>query len=434
MSKKIYISFLGTNDYLNCNYVCPGKEKVDNIKYIQEAVISQYCKDFDKFIFFLTEESIEKNWHDNGHKDKLNQVIENKGLYSRLQKLGLKGEIKTVQIKEGFNNNEIWEIFNKIYNEIDEDAKIVFDITHAFRFLPMLGMVLINYLKTLKNASILGIYYGAFEALGPGYEIKRINIEDRNVDVLDLTNFSLLQDWTIAANALTEFGDIGKLVDLAKSQISPILKETKGKDEDAQNMRHFITPLKSIFEQIATCRGKNIYNNDDYDKVNESLEKLKREMIPPMTPLIEKLEERLSILNSNYEIMNGFRVIKWCIDYNWIQQGYTILFETVISYILKCNSLDYNIQENRDIASRCFKIFNDDIPENEWFGINAENKIITRDILNSEEIKLLGKYMATLQSHRNDINHCGFRDSPIKSSKIKENLENIYCEILSKVV
>ena len=50
MGRKVFMSFLGTNDYLDCNYYDESnpKLKVNNVRFIQEALIKLYCKDFGK--------------------------------------------------------------------------------------------------------------------------------------------------------------------------------------------------------------------------------------------------------------------------------------------------------------------------------------------------------------------------------------------------
>jgi len=64
------------------------------------------------------------------------------------------------EIPDGKDTDEIWEIFDIIYNALEEDDNIYIDITHSFRYLPMLLLVLLNYAKYLKNIKIKQITYG----------------------------------------------------------------------------------------------------------------------------------------------------------------------------------------------------------------------------------------------------------------------------------
>src|SRR5690606_16601888 len=112
----------------------------------------------------------------------------NMGLHTRLQELKangkLKAGIKTEDIPEGFSSEEIWSIFQKIVDNVHTGDIIYLDITHAFRSIPMLGMVLLNYLKALHRIEVKAIYYGAFEKLGFAGQVQKMEIEERNAPIL----------------------------------------------------------------------------------------------------------------------------------------------------------------------------------------------------------------------------------------------------------
>ena len=143
--RKIYIAFLGIAPYLNCNYVY-NDTKVDNVKYIQEAMIKLLCKDFsesDKYIFFLTKDAEKENWNDKS---------ENKGLANTLNEFIPKDNIiKISNFPEGKNENEIWKMFELIYEQINDNDEILVDITHSFRYIPMLMLLILNYAEYMKN-------------------------------------------------------------------------------------------------------------------------------------------------------------------------------------------------------------------------------------------------------------------------------------------
>ncbi|WPX08776.1 TIGR02221 family CRISPR-associated protein [Anaerocellum danielii] len=105
----------------------------------------------------------------------------------------IKFDIEAVTIPRGFNDSEIWQIFDIVTSHIDESDQILFDITHGYRYLPMLEIVMLNFLKTVKNIEILGIYYSIFETK----EVKK--------PILNLTPFIDLLDLSIGINAFLTF-------------------------------------------------------------------------------------------------------------------------------------------------------------------------------------------------------------------------------------
>ena len=70
MSRKVFISFLGTNNYIRTHYIINGKISKP-VRFIQEALIDEFCNDWDENdrIFILhTQESLNRNWIDKGQK------------------------------------------------------------------------------------------------------------------------------------------------------------------------------------------------------------------------------------------------------------------------------------------------------------------------------------------------------------------------------
>ena len=88
------------------------------------------------------------------------------GLEKCLSEIKLPCPVTRVEIPEGKSEAEIWEIFNIVFGSLEREDEVVFDITHAFRSIPMLAIVILNYAKMMKKVTLSGIYYGAFEVLG----------------------------------------------------------------------------------------------------------------------------------------------------------------------------------------------------------------------------------------------------------------------------
>ncbi|HIC96177.1 TPA: TIGR02221 family CRISPR-associated protein [Candidatus Bipolaricaulota bacterium] len=135
------------------------------------------------------------DWLDNGHKDRGGNVILCEGLGTRLALINISARVKEVRIPSGKNEQEIWDIFSTIVNEIEEKDELYLDITHAFRSLPLLATVIINYLKVMKNIQVRAISYGAMEAVGDIWTVKQIDIEQRDIPVFNLLPFDQLLDF-----------------------------------------------------------------------------------------------------------------------------------------------------------------------------------------------------------------------------------------------
>ncbi len=429
---RVFISFLGTSDYVPCNYYTDEGDKIENVRFVQEAVASIYCKNWteeDRILIFTTKDAETNNWKEDGHpKREFEKEIAPEGLFKRLVNLNKKSQIINIPIKEGFSEEEITEIFNTVYEYINEDDEIIFDITHALRSIPMLAIVILNYAKVLKNIRISRIHYGPFEKLGRPEKVKKMPVEDRNVPILDLSTFDRLLDWSFGVERFVSSGDASKLSFLMQEKVKPILTSTEGQDENAQNIKRLGKGLEDFSNTIATCRGKEISrqalrNKENISEYNES------GLIPAFEKLFHKVDEHFSPFIGE-SISDGIEASKWCRKHNYIQQGLTILQETAATYLVKIgegNELDKN---DRLI---CSNIIGEVLKELTKPQKNQrENEIISNSRISKDQLsEFLRKnsdfvfMVRDLGKIRNDINHAGYNEAPCSASKFKSELERL---------
>ncbi len=429
MPRNVFLSFLGTNDYLPCTYFASdGFEKPD-VRFVQEALVAWNCPKWDqtdRVFIFITDEAKKKNWLDDGQVDHKNQPQSRKGLLGCLQELGIQAQIKPVPIPDGKSEKEIWDIFQQVYSVLEPEDRVVLDITHALRSLPMLAIVLMNYAKTLKRITLTGIHYGAFETLGSIREVTQIPLEKRRVPIFDLTPFDTLMDWSTGVDRFLSAGDATVISQLAKKSVYPVLRESKGKNQDAKSIQTLANAIQDFTQALSTCRGRNISQNADNLKSAASA-CLKTEPFPPFQPIIHTIHEKISPFSDN-EFWNGVCAAEWCLRHNMIQQGYTILLETLVSYAANLVDIEEDkpeILKLRELASSGMFIAQQGIPESDWKNAAQEHIHLTRKMITEYRKKpeLINLY-AGLLVYRNDLNHAGISQSPISAEKLIKQLQS----------
>lgn len=419
MAKK-FLSCLGINDYKEEVYefsqVESGRYRT---KFVQEALINTACKDWqegDKAIIFLTDLARKENWN--------NEEDETRRLES-ISKENWHIETIPISIPEGKSEKEIWDIFDIIIDQIDEDDEIIFDITHGLRSIPMVALVIINYAKAVKNAKILGIYYGAWEAKN----------KDNIVPIFDLTPLDQMLEWSQAVNTFLRYGNSGHLRDLSNDILRPKLPT----EQWARDTRDLIDKLNDFTMGLYTCRGMAVKGSKASKKsiavaskeVEEKVQKLKEDEIQlkPLMPLICKIEDSIDGFDEKDSLRTGVSTIKWCIDNNLIQQGYTALDETMKSYICVKFNLDPTDYNNReDIVQTALKVRGLDIPEDKW-RVKDKYKAQVKEIaysLDEDLIKLSNK----ITDKRNDINHFGFNENVVASDDFVRDIKEYYDEFV----
>ncbi len=429
MGRKVFISVLGTGLYGKCRYTreVDGFESNDTC-FIQSATM-QYLRvndwsEDDLGLFLLTDSARKENWNKSitqRYDSKAKQYVEYEGLESLIGKAHLPIAIKDLSIPDGNTEKEIWEIFTSTFNELCDGDELYFDVTHAFRFLPMLILVLCDYAKFLKNVTIKSITYGNYEAR---------NKENNKAPIIDLLSLSQLQDWTFAAGQYLDNGSVNRLVSLCEQEFKPILKETKGGDEAAQKLRAFATKLSDVVEERKACRGMDIIKSSSFRGLKQSAENLEQTFIDAFNPIFEKIKTSLVSFDENENVRNGFSAAVWCYDNGLFQQSATILQEFVVSFFCLRHEIRIDDEDNREIINKAFNIKFKSISENGW-EIADEKREKLKEVLSDElfDNKTLVDGFNNLTEVRNDFNHSGMRSrrKPMTPQDIKKNIKKCIC-------
>lgn len=98
-------------------------------------------------------------------------------------------------------------ILAEIADTLSGNERVVLDVTHAFRHLPMLALVAARYLKHVRHVEVTDIYYGALEMTPPGGE----------TPVLRLGGMLAMLDWVDALATYEKDGDYGPFAALLEA-------------------------------------------------------------------------------------------------------------------------------------------------------------------------------------------------------------------------
>ena len=419
-----FISLLGTNRYIPCNYYF-GEHKANDCCYIQEALVQILAKNDivpDKITIFTTEDAYNKNWIANAYSDT------RPGLNEELADISKKFHIpvENVMIPEGHNEEELWEIFNSILNELEEEDEIILDITHSFRYLPMLTFIVINYARIVKNCSLKAIYYGAFDILGPAYKVKKLPIEERNAPIFDLTSFINLFDWTIAIDRYLATGDASLVKDLTILETKKINEKIGRKVSesnldksilfrDPNALRDLSKSMNNFSNAVATCRGPNltVAISSLKESIHTVVENAAHERIKPLSPIMEMVKKRFDNFSTTDDYTNVIETAKWCHENRMYQQGFTILLEGLINYVCEKWGLDKFDKNNRNKVTSYAR-------DVERKNVEVDHEILGLNKQNAEDLFMLIYNIGTI---RNDINHAGWRENPAKHTVFNNNLK-----------
>ena len=419
MAKK-FIAVLGAGKYKECIYTWDNKSF--KTEYIQEAIAHIFCSDWgkeDKIIIFTTKESAGLHWNaENTLKDRLDK----------------KFNATNRMIPFGSNSDEQWELFDTIFNSLEEGDEVIVDITQSFRTIPMFLIIILNYAKLLKKIKVKGIYYGAFAA---NNDCDKNKI--KKAPIFDLTLYDLIMDFTNGINTFINTGNSNILMN--------IYNEINLEDEEKKKyemLSKTISSLNDFSNAIMTCRGNINFLGEQncsqksilaaHNEFKKNIEEYKKEesdnLAMALNPLLKKVSDDTINFESKDPVQVGIATVESCIKSGLVQQGITALDETMKVLLCVKFNLDYTEYNNRKLVKdllmvekyKHYKIYN----KTEKDQINKLILGMGKNKIPQEFIKL-SKNLGKL---RNDINHFGLNKKAKKSDQIKEELKNHFDEFI----
>lgn len=412
--RKVFISFLGTGLYREAVYEFAGKRPAPT-RFVQEALVWHLCRDWcaeDQVIVFCTEEAKEANWvdkekkgeHVQGLKTTLHRLKEAEGLQVHIQ--------ETISIPEGFNETQVWEIFNKVYEVLEEGDEIYFDMTHSFRAIPLFATVLFNFAKVMKRTTLRGVYYGAFEALGPAYKLDENypNPIDRVCPIVDLSQVVALQQYTAVAHELEKYGRIKGLNEL--------LRDTKKRPELA-SLNNLNSKLTKFEKYLQTNNLKDLANGNNYLEQHKLVKKNSKKADLPIQLILDHLWSNLEQCGFSLDDTSGNQnieaTIRWVDNHDMLLQAYTLGQEYLISRLVDIyGEMIPNFQERkikdeevrrRQYISAICAMDQSDVEKENFRGALGSNLQATKAILSDRYMGKIRLYFNQITQYRNEINH-----------------------------
>lgn len=433
MARKVFISVLGTGFYGKCVYFKDDFKSTET-RFIQRATLEMLTRDeswnaeTDKGFILLTEKArtanwlIENNYRLNYQNNKAKPDKEPYTcLHDELIEAQLPLEITPVDISDGKDEKEMWEIFENVFHLLEEGDELYFDLTHGFRYLPMLVLVLGNYAKFLRNVSVQSLTYGNYEAAG-GSENPKL------APFVDITPLSVLQDWTNASSDFLRHGDASRLKGLCMKELKPILRETRGADVTAQSFRHLAETLSSFADNLRFCRGLSIYSGEDVVKLRESLKGVEDRYLKALIPLLDNVASSVKGFTSD-NVVNLLRASELCLRYGNYQASVTLMQEGMVSFFCVRHGIPIEKDKLRELVGRAITkkllYFNEKLQEyraqpdstlEQKIDEICDDELLTREFVNE---------YSNLGNVRNDMNHAGMRSvrTPLTVRKLQSNIE-----------
>ena len=331
------------------------------------------------------------------------------------------------ELPESGTEEDYWRIFQIIADATSREETLWLDITHSFRYLPLLAYSVLDHLQVVRGNPVGAIYYAAAEVLGKP-DTWPDAIAERVVPVRDLTPFLSIQRWTSALRDFREKGDARELRTLADAQSLPLRKATRGRDPRANALQRLGKELEAWSEQVRNCRGPEIHDSSIGSRLEEFSALIDSDLAPALRPELDLLRQTFSSVTEP-QLSNVFFAAEWAADKGLFQQAWTLLLEGLISFfsaqwqtqLEECFPDQTVLQRNW--VAQLLAVTADGTPRSSWKPPLADTAKLAEELQAAIPAGVSQIYR-NIAAARNDLNHAGMVANPAASSRLDRNLRS----------
>ncbi len=332
--------------------------------------------------------------------------------------------IQKIPIPTGRDDEEMWGIFDKVIESIEEGEEVTFDITHGLRSIPFLAFLFAAYLKSAKGVTIRSILYGALD-------LQKEN--DGVAPVLDLSRFASMLDWINASEFFVQTGNAQPLAQLLE------MREDQKQKDAAKTLREVSLAASlcqpfTLGEKVAQLSTSLEKAADSFSYTSQPFSVLKGRIVrtfeqfklPPELKKSTPLQEG----NAKELLAQEWQLIEWYRNNGHMLQAISLTREYMVDMLSlrlrKC--IDFG--KPREEVERAI---------NGIARTQREKKPLPREELNpiaqkwlesdEQEAKQTAKIFSNLADVRNQMDHAEHQSSAMSFEKLTEKAENYLNEI-----
>lgn len=371
----------------------------------------------DQMTVFVTRESRERYWDELCRK-----------LAGRIQPV-------PVEIPWGGKPDELWTIFDRVVESVDEGEEVLFDITHGFRSLPFLVFLAVAYLREVKNVRVRGVVYGAFEARDGG----------GRAPVFDLSPLLSLLDWLAAVHLFRLSGSAADLSRLLRDIHADAWRERAAESVPAATEKPRVLQkmgdrVNELSQALLLIRPLEVMEKAQHlaDQFTDALSEEAARWAKPFALIAPALRQELTQFAEAPSVKNldvQRRMVSWYIERGLFVQALTLARELLVTRV--CLLLELENPLRREARKRAELLLNylawSKLPEERkhsdpWTDPEPDVADVEKFRAHDQAESLVGLW-SSIRDARNDVDHAGMNEQPSKASalvaRVKEMSEKL---------
>jgi CRISPR-associated DxTHG motif protein len=313
--------------------------------------------------------------------------------------------LNEVAIPVGHTEEELWQVQQKVLDEVTVGETVALDVTHGFRILPITMLLAAAFLRASETITLQHVLYGALQA------------DETKAVVIDLKPFLELLDWANAARFLASSGDSRAVGDLLRHY-----------DHDKRHRPHGTAAarlgsnLTNLSQALALNRPHDVAANAT--KTLEALQSLPVESGPRSAAaniLRKNLEETYSTITES-NLQGTLKLVQWYIRYGRYLQAVTLAGEWIITFAGISLGRPVDRRKDREIISG--ELSRAERATNPKADSTDPPKTPDLDLTDQRYAHWIEAWRS-VSNLRNDLAHCGYRESRRNLSTITSEAEAV---------
>lgn len=389
------LTFLGLGRYETVTYVWADRSFETNL--FPEA-LAHWLQPAEMLVLLTPEARGHQHWHD---------------LQTRLA-----GTIvpKAVDIPSGKSEVELWQIFERLAGALEEGDEVVFDVTHAYRSLPVLSLLAASFLRVARGVKLKRVLYGAFEARDA----------NNGAPVFDLTPFIALLDWVTATDKFLKSGDGGDLAGLLKDAHGLPWRRAGAKEQSElpRHLHNLGTSLEKLTRALLLTRpGETAEHAGSLERRLPDAAAEAARFAQPFALLLDRTRLMYGPLAGD-SLASQRDLVRWYVDHGHALQAVTLAREWLVSWA--GHQLGRTSVADRDDVERAV---NEASVQQRGEQLRGVASPLLPALNGLTEGDVLATAWNSLADLRNDLAHCGFRERPRSADSILQATDRLLKEL-----
>jgi CRISPR-associated DxTHG motif protein len=331
-----------------------------------------------------------------------------KDLQSRLGDLHLVAP-QPIDIPSGKSEQELWEIFSILTKCLDGQRPVVFDVTHAFRSLPILALLATAYLRVAHTVRLERLLYGAFEARSNG-----------RAPVFDLTPFVTLLDWTAATDKFLKTGAAHELAGLLDdAQRLPWQAGLENRATLPRKLQGLAGVLRRLSQNLSLARPAAVAVEAKalsrrLDEAGSESERWAR----PFALLLDHTRDTYAPFIPD-TLVSQRQLVHWYVEHEHFAQAILLGREWLVSWT--CLKMGKDLINEREEVERALN----EVMFSKRNGNPLPSGSLAALVATWPEAAILIAAWSPTGDLRNDVAHCGMRPQPRSAECIVQSAKHL---------